>query len=75
MGIARIILLKLGLTEPNLLSLTVLAASIISPLILWWIVHRVGFGTFLFERPAWAHLPGTYRPTASTKITAPTPAE
>jgi uncharacterized membrane protein YcfT len=75
MGIARIILLKLGLTEPNLLSLTVLAASIISPLILWWIVQRVGFGTFLFERPAWAHLPGTYRSAASTKITAPTPAE
>lgn len=75
MGIARIILLRLGLTDPNLLSLVVLATAIASPLILWWIVQRIGFGTFLFERPAWAHLPGTYRPVVSTKIAAPTPAE
>lgn len=59
MGIARTVLLKLGMTEPNLLSLVTMVVSIVSPLILWWLVQRTGFGKFLFERPAWAHLPGT----------------
>ena len=36
--------------------------SIISPLVLYWIVQRTGLGKFLFERPAWAHLPGTTQP-------------
>ena len=36
-----------------------MAVAIISPLVLYWIVQRTGLGKFLFERPAWAHLPGT----------------
>lgn len=61
MGVARTVLIRLGLDEPNLLSLLTMAIAIISPLILYWIVQRTGFGRFLFERPAWAHLPGTTR--------------
>lgn len=61
MGIARTILLRLGIDEPNLVSLVTMAVAIIAPLVLWWIVSKLGFGTFLFERPAWAHLPGTAR--------------
>ncbi|ODT67720.1 MAG: acyltransferase [Pelagibacterium sp. SCN 63-23] len=59
MGIARIILLRLGLDDPNLVSLVTMVAAIGSPLILWWLVQKLGFGHFLFERPGWAHLPGT----------------
>lgn len=71
MGIARTILLRLGIDEPNLLSLLTMVVAIASPLILWWIVQKIGFGKFLFERPAWAHLPGTRR----ASVAAPAPAE
>src|SRR5690606_8174226 len=61
MGVARIILLRFGLSEPNIVSLIIMVMSICSPLILWWLVQKTGFGRFLFERPHWAHLPGTRR--------------
>jgi uncharacterized membrane protein YcfT len=61
MGISRTLLIKLGVDEPTVLSLTIMAISIASPLILYWLVQRIGFGRFLFERPDWAHLPGTSR--------------
>jgi uncharacterized membrane protein YcfT len=36
--------------------MTTLAAAI-APLILgYWIIAKIGFGRFLFERPAWAHI-------------------
>ena len=60
MGISREILLRLGLiTDTGTLSLVVLLIAIISPIILYWIIQKTGFGKFLFERPAWAHIPGT----------------
>ena len=61
MGIARIALLRLGIEEPNLVSFITMVVAITAPLVLWWIVQKIGFGKFLFERPAWAHLPGTGR--------------
>lgn len=64
MGISRTLLIKLGVNEPTVLSLAIMAISIISPLALYWLVQRFGFGHFLFERPAWAHLPGTSRRAA-----------
>lgn len=70
MGIARTILLALGIDEPNLVSLVTMVVAITAPLVLWWIVQKLGFGKFLFERPAWAHLPGTVR-----QRTAAVPAE
>lgn len=61
MGIARTILLKLGIEEPNIVSLITMVVAISAPLVLWWLTEKTGFGKFLFERPAWAHLPGTGR--------------
>ncbi len=68
MGISRTLLIKLGVDEPTVLSLAIMAISIVSPLILYWLVLRTGMGGFLFERPAWAHLPGTAR---RSPVTAP----
>ncbi|KQX34057.1 acyltransferase [Devosia sp. Root436] len=64
MGISRTLLIKLGVDEPTVLTLAIMAISIVSPLVLYWIVQRIGFGRFLFERPDWAHLPGTSRRSA-----------
>lgn len=71
MGIARTILLRLGIDEPNLVSLVTMVAAITAPLVLWWLVEKTGFGKFLFERPRWAHLPGT----ATSARPQATPAE
>ncbi|OAM78701.1 acyltransferase family protein [Devosia elaeis] len=70
MGIARIALLRFGIEEPNLVSLVTMIAAIGAPLLLWWLVQKLGFGKFLFERPAWAHLPGTARGTKPAGIPA-----
>lgn len=70
MGVARTVLLKLGVDEPNILSLLTMAVAIVSPLVLWSLVQRIGFGRFLFERPAWAHLPGTRREPAAVAAPA-----
>jgi uncharacterized membrane protein YcfT len=59
MGIARTLLLSLGLEEPNFVSLVIMVVAIVSPLVLWWITRKLGFGRFLFERPGWARLPGS----------------
>ncbi|KKC36696.1 acyltransferase [Devosia epidermidihirudinis] len=59
MGIARTVLIKLNVLEPTVLTLLVMTIAIISPLVLYWLVQRTGFGKFLFERPAWAHIPST----------------
>ena len=65
MGIARIALLRFGIDEPNLVSLITMIVAIGAPLMLWWLVQKTGFGKFLFERPTWAHLPGTGRTRTS----------
>ena len=59
MGIARTLLLAAGIEEPNLVSLIIMIIAIGSPLVLWWLTEKTSFGKFLFERPNWAHLPGT----------------
>ncbi|MDB5587584.1 MAG: acyltransferase, partial [Devosia sp.] len=76
MGIVRTILLKLGIvSDVSTISIIVMAASVISPLILYWIVERTGWGKFLFERPAWAHIPGTPGARQPRATTATAPAE
>ena len=70
MGISRTLLIKLGVGDPTQLSLAIMAISILSPLLLYWLVLRTGFGTFLFERPAWAHLPGT-APSRARAVATP----
>ena len=44
-----------GASKPTLVLLT----AVVSPLILYWFIQKTGWLRFLFERPAWAHLPGT----------------
>ncbi len=70
MGIAREILVRLGINEPNLTGALMMVAAIVGPLVLWWITGKTGFGKFLFERPAWAHLPGTRRDTKASAVPA-----
>jgi uncharacterized membrane protein YcfT len=72
MAATRVVLLKLGIiTDTGLLSTIVLGSALISPLILYGLIHGTGWGRFLFERPAWAHLPGS----RSYAKAAATPAE
>ncbi len=74
MSFARIALGKLGLVDDvTLTSFLVMVIAIGASLALYGLVQWTGRGKFLFERPAWAHLPGTkgsrsYQP-------APVPAE
>jgi len=60
MSAMRILLIKLGFADAtNLLSLAVFGTALISPFILYALIQWTGRGKFLFERPAWAHIPGT----------------
>lgn len=74
MGVTRIALLKLGLTDTSLISTLVLMSAIGAPLALYGLIQWTGWGRFLFERPAWAHLPGTPGSRSYEKAVA-TPAE
>lgn len=59
MGIFRTVLLAvLPGIDTDLTSLLVLAVAIIGPILAYWIIGKIGFGRFLFERPSWAILPG-----------------
>lgn len=68
MSFARIALGRLGLIDDvTLSSLIVMLVAIGASIALYLIVQWTGRGKFLFERPSWAHLPGTkgsrsYRP-------------
>jgi uncharacterized membrane protein YcfT len=74
MSMIRIVLGKLGLAgDVTLSSFVVMVGAVLASLALYALVQWTGRGRFLFERPAWAHLPGvkgsrSYRP-------APVPAE
>lgn len=60
MGLARVILLKLGVFDTGTVSLIVTVTATVSPVILYWIICKTNLGWFLFKRPAWAHLTGTF---------------
>ncbi|MEP0235031.1 acyltransferase family protein [Roseibium sp.] len=62
MGVMRVVLLKLGFLDIGTMSLIVTAVSVISPMILLWMIQKTNFGWFLFRRPTWAYLPGTLAP-------------
>jgi uncharacterized membrane protein YcfT len=70
MSFARLALGKVGLADDvTLSSLIVMVFAIGASLALYLLVQWTGRGKFLFERPAWAHLPGTkgsrsYQPAA-----------
>ena len=76
MGVVRTILIKLDIiSNVSAISLITMAASIISSLLLYWIVERTGWCRFLFTRPAWAHLPGTPGARQPRDTVAAAPAE
>ena len=59
MGVFRTLLLAvMPNIDAGIASLATLIVAVVSPVILYWIIGKIGFGKFLFERPAWAHLPG-----------------
>ncbi len=60
MAASRTLILKTGvLTDTSTVSVVVMTIALVSPLVLYWLIRKTGWGRFLFERPAWAHLPGT----------------
>lgn len=60
MSAARIVVMKTGiLTDPSAMAIVVFVLSVLAPVTLYLAVKRFGIGQFLFERPAWAHLPDT----------------
>lgn len=60
MAASRTLILKTGLsTDTSLVSVIVMATALLSPLVLYWLIQKTGWGRFLFERPRWAHIPGT----------------
>jgi uncharacterized membrane protein YcfT len=71
MGVARTILIRVGIVEPTVLSLATMTIAIICPLVLYWAVQKTGIGRFIFERPDWAHLPGTRRLPAKQPLATP----
>lgn len=72
MAVTREVLVRLGLiSDTSLLSLIVMASAVISPLVLYWLIQRTGWGRFLFERPAWAHIPGTPGSRQAQPVRAP----
>jgi uncharacterized membrane protein YcfT len=75
MAVTRVMLLKVS-DNTSLVSAAVMLVAIISPLILYWVIRKTGWGRFLFQRPAWAHLPGTPGPRSDEAQKAiATPAE
>lgn len=57
MAATRIALLRTGIIDDiGTVSLIVTAVAIGGPVVFYAVVQRTGFGKWLFERPAWAHI-------------------
>ena len=70
MAVSRAILLKFeGLLDLGTISALVTASAVIAPLVLYWVIKKVGFGHFLFERPAWAHIDNRSAPSGKVSLT------
>jgi uncharacterized membrane protein YcfT len=66
MSLFRELAMRSGLlSDTGMLSLAVLLVAISSPVLLYMIVRATGFGMFLFERPAWAHIRQTLAASSS----------
>jgi len=76
MSMTRVILMKLGIFEStSVLSIIVMLSALIAPLVLYAVIQVTGWGKFLFERPAWAHIPGTPGSRSYVKAAQQAPAE
>jgi len=72
MSVVRIVAMKSGiLRSTSALSVAVLVASLAAPVVLYLLIKRFKVGEFLFERPAWAHIPGTLGSTMETVAVHP----
>ncbi|MHA7775550.1 acyltransferase family protein [Roseibium sp. M-1] len=60
MALMRVILLDIGLLDIGTMALVVTAFAVVAPMLLFWLIRRTGIGWFLFRRPAWAYLSGTF---------------
>ncbi|WP_299479096.1 acyltransferase family protein [uncultured Roseibium sp.] len=60
MGVTRVVLLKLGVLDIGTASLIVTIVACVSPMILFWMIRKTNLGWFLFKRPEWAYLGGTF---------------
>lgn len=57
MIITREVLLRLGLIpDVGTISLITTLVAVSTPLLGYWIIGKIGFGLFLFERPQWAKI-------------------
>lgn len=57
MVVAREVGFRLGLIpDTGTLALITTLIAAVSPLLGYWIIQKIGFGRFLFERPAWAYI-------------------
>ncbi|WP_109316468.1 acyltransferase family protein [Pseudovibrio ascidiaceicola] len=71
MAVSRTILLKLGIIQDaGVISLIVTCTATIAPMILFWLITKIGYGQFLFKRPAWAYV--AEMPRAKTPEPSPT---
>lgn len=69
MSLFRAAMLWSGLlTETGALSFTVLLVSLSIPIVLYFIVQRIGYGRFLFERPRWARIAEPHRSPRQSQI-------
>jgi uncharacterized membrane protein YcfT len=76
MSFIRIALAKLDLIQDvTLSSFIVMVGSILASVALYALVQKTGRGKFLFERPAWAHIPGTKGSRSYAPQPAVVPAE
>lgn len=76
MAVTRTVLIKIGLiSDTGLLSFIVMLVAIGAPLVLYAGITMTGWGKFLFERPAWAHLPGMPGARLSARAVPRVPAE
>jgi uncharacterized membrane protein YcfT len=76
MAMTRTVLVKLGfISNTSAISIIVLLVALVSPLVLYWLIEKTGYGKFLFERPAWAHIPGTQGARVMAPEAVQTPAE
>jgi uncharacterized membrane protein YcfT len=71
MSVVRIVAMRSGLVDTSTLSILVLVGATAAPVILYLLVKRFGVGGFLFERPAWARLPGTPGSRSAPVVTQP----
>lgn len=60
MVISRLVMLKfVPWMDAGTMALICLVFSVATPMISYWIIQKIGFGSFLFHRPNWAVLSGT----------------